>query len=191
MLKNKKNLSFLAIIVVAGAAVVWYGYLSRTRDADPSVTPDVGQVLTPVPTPRPDSTSSPQATPSSTEEPFSGLHGIKSPATCQVGGEVNFSDRDTFSTTDSKISWQNVDSQGRLINWRISPQDNLKIGPNIFGNLVVPDGQYDNLTVRLPENPISKNYILTASVTYGQFIQGDLKVKETNCFGSVRVNLNF
>lgn len=195
-MENKKNLVFWGIVVLIGASLILYSYLSRpVKYVEPSIGSKVEQGLTPapipIPTPRPDSTSSPQTTPSSTEEPFSGLNGTKSPATCQVGGEINFSDRNTFSTRDSKISWQNVDSQGRLINWRISPQDSLKIGPNIFANLTVPNGQYENLTVRLPENPVVKNYLLTASVTYGQFIQGDLKVKEVNCSGQVKVNLNF
>lgn len=199
-MKNAKNLILLGIIAVGIVGLAFYVYLSRKDNDSVSTTaPNVVQSLTPIPSPRLDSTSStssgqassPQATPSSTEEPFSGLHGIKLPATCQVGGEINFPDKNTFSTRDSKISWQNVDSQGRLINWRISPRDNLKIGPNIFANLAVPDGQYENLTVRLPENPVAKNYLLTASVTYGQFIQGDLKVKEVTCSGQVKVNLNF
>lgn len=126
-----------------------------------------------------------------TEEPFLGLNNIKEPATCQIGGEINFSASDSFSSADSRISWQNVDSQGRLIKWRVAPSDNLAIGPNLFANLAVPSGQYHNLTVRLPDRPIAKNYILTASITYGQIIQGDVKVKETDCTGQVKVNLNF
>lgn len=191
-MKNTKNLILWGIVAVGIIGLVFYVYSSKqNRNSGPTVTPDIAQSPMPVPTPTQDSTSSPQANPSLTEEPFSSLLGIKSPATCQVGGEINFSDEGTFSTRDSKISWQNVDSQGRLINWRISPQDNLKIGPNIFANLTVPNGKYENLTVRLPETPIAKSYTLTASVTYGQFIQGDLKVKETNCSGQVKVNLNF
>ncbi|OGN10067.1 MAG: hypothetical protein A3J46_06910 [Candidatus Yanofskybacteria bacterium RIFCSPHIGHO2_02_FULL_41_11] len=171
MLKNK-NLIIWVVVAVAGAGLILYSYFSKQAE-------------------NPESTATPLPTASPTEEPFSGLHGIKSPATCQVGGEINFSSSDTFSSNGSKISWQNVDSQGRLINWHISPRDDLKIGPNIFANLSVPNGEYQNLTVRLPENPTSKIYALTASVTYGQFIKGDLKVKETNCTGQIKVNLNF
>lgn len=193
MLENKKNLVFLGVVALIGAVLVLYGYFSRSvRYVEPSTDLDVKQnsELTPVPTPRPDPASSPQATPSATEEPFSGLHGIKAPATCQVSGETEFSGPGLYSS-NTKLSWQNVDSQGRLINWRISPQDGLAIGPNIFANLEVPDGEYENLTVRLPESPVSKNYLLTVSITYGQIIQGDVKIKETNCSGQVRVNLNF
>ena len=178
MLKNKKNLIFGGVIAIVAAGFIVNGYFLTPAD---NIEPTPGQNVVQDATP----------TPVQAEEPFSGLNGIKSPATCQIGGEVDFYDKDTFSSMDSKISWQNVDSQGRLINWRISPADNLKIGPNLFANLTIPDGEYENLTVRLPENPISKNYLLIASITYGQFIQGDLKVKETNCIGQVKVNLNF
>ena len=189
---NRKNIIFLGLTALVGIGLILYGYfLKPVEYVGPSASPGIEQG----PAPTPDLTSSPQATPrpvlSSTEEPFSSLRGIKSPATCQVGGEVDFPDKSTFLSKSSKISWQNVDSQGRLINWRVSPADELKIGPNIFANLTVPNGEYENLTVRLPDNPISKNYLLTASVTYGQFIQGDLKVKEVNCSGQVKVNLNF
>lgn len=192
MLKNKKNLVFWGIVALIGAGLILYGYsksvrhaeqpnsdiiqlLPKTGETDPTKLGDI-----PISTPRP--------TP--TETPFLGLHGIKTPATCQVSGEAEFSDPGLYSS-NTKLSWQNIDSQGRLINWRISPQDDLAIGPNIFANLMVPDGEYENLTIRLPENPISKTYLLTASVTYGQFIDGDLKVKEVDCVGQVKINLNF
>ena len=186
LMENKKNLIFWGSVTVVGIGLVLYSYFSRpARDAGQSTNSDV--VQSPIPTPTP--TPTPFA-PISTKEPFSGLNGIKTPATCQISGETNFTDQKTYSS-NTKISWQNIDSQGRLINWHISPQDDLAIGPNIFANLSVPNGEYENLTIRLPENPISKTYLLTVSVTYGQIIQGDVKVKEVNCTGQVKVNLNF
>ena len=185
-MENKKNLIFWTVIVVAGASLILYSYFSRlVRYPLPSTSPDITQNISPTPVP----TSTIGLLP--TEELFLGLHGIKAPATCQVDGEVIFSGNDTFSSKNTKIAWQNVDSQGRLINWHINPKDNLAIGPNIFGSLTVPNGEYPNLTVRLPEKPISKTYLLTASITYGQIIGGDVKVKEVNCTGQVRINLNF
>lgn len=186
-MNNKKNLVFLGVVALIGAGIL-YVYFSRPVK-DSGLSADIADINV-VQSPTPTSTPQPALSPTK-EEPFSGLHGIKSPATCQVGGEIDFSSKDLFSSNGSKISWQNVDSQGRLINWHISPKDNLAIGPNIFGNLDVPNGEYENLTVRLPESPVAKSYLLTASVTYGQFIQGDLKVKEVNCTGQVRVNLTF
>jgi len=188
-MENKKN-----FILWGGVAVLGLGLVLAIYFAKPAgyVEQIIEQGVVQSSTPTPDSTSSSQATPrpSATEEPFIGLHGIKAPATCQVSGEAEFFDFDTYSS-NTKLSWQNVDSQGRLINWRISPNDGLAVGPNIFANLTVPDGQYENLTIRLPENPISKTYLLTVSITYGQFIDGDLKVKEVNCSGQAKVNLSF
>ena len=191
-MENKKNLIFWGGALLVGAGLIFYSYISApVKQTEQPV--DNGVVQSPVSTATPNSAFSPvpSLTTKPTEEPFIGLRGVKAPATCQVGGEINFSDKNTFSSKDLKISWQNIDSQGRLIKWRISPQDGLMIGPNIFANLNIRNGEYESLTVRLPENPISKTYLLTASVTYGQIIQGDVKVKEANCSGQVKVNINF
>lgn len=194
-MKNRKSFIVLSFIVLAGLGLLaWYGFFESDLDGPDlilptiQVIPDETAVPSPEPTPRP---SPSPALSSPTPEPFSGLNGIKSPATCQIEGEVEFTADDSFRSKGSKISWQNVDSRGRLIKWQVSPDDKLAIGPNIFESLPLPDGQYENLTVRLPEKPISKNYLLTASVTYGQFIKGNLEMKEASCTGQVKVNLNF
>lgn len=180
-MKNNKNLIFWVVVATVGIGLILYNYFLRPAQQDGQPTgPDFVQSPTPTLT----------SMPVSTKEPFSGLNGIKAPATCQIIGETNFIDQKTYSS-NTKISWQNIDSQGRLINWRISPKDDLAIGPNIFASLQVPNGEYENLTVRLPDNPISKTYLLTASVTYGQIIRGDVKVKEANCTGQIKINLNF
>lgn len=201
-MKNKKNLILLSFIVLAGLwLLARYGFFKPDLDGSDLVLPTIqattNETVMPSPEATPGSTSSPQARPSvpvlstPTPEPFLGLNGITSPATCQIEGEVEFTAGDSFRSKGSKISWQNVDSRGRLIKWQINPDDELAIGPNIFESLPLPDGQYENLTVRLPEKPISKSYLLTASVTYGQFIKDNLEVKEVNCTGQVKVNLNF
>ena len=186
-MENKKNFIFWIIVSLVGIGLVSYSYLSKPISNLGSDT----SVVSPSSSPSISSSPSPSISALPSEEPFLGLGGIKSPATCQIQGEVLFGSKDSFSSRDSKISWQNVDSQGRLIFWHISPKDNLAIGPNLFGNLTVPNGEYENPTVRLPENPIAKSYLLTASITYGQIIQGDVKVKETDCTGKIKVDLNF
>ena len=193
-MENKRNFMLwgsVAVLVLGIISVVYFAkpaeYIEQT--AEPTTGPNVVQSSSsaPIPTLTPAMTIKPTAT---TGEPFIGPNGIKSPATCQVSGEAEFSEPRLYSS-NTKISWQNVDSQGRLINWRIIPNDSLIIGPNLFANLIVPDGQYENLTIRLPEKPVSKTYLLTASVTYGQFIGGDLKVKEVNCSGQAEVRISF
>ena len=189
-MENKKNLIFWGIILLVGIGLISYSYLSKSAANSGSDTSVVSPSSSPL-----GASLSPSPSVSilllPTAEPFLGLGGITSPATCQVQGEVLFGSKDSFSSKDSKISWQNVDSQGRLIFWHISPKDNLAIGPNLFGNLTVPNGEYENPTVRLPESPIAKSYLLTASITYGQIIQDDVKVKETDCTGKIKVDLGF
>ena len=196
-MKHNKNLILIGLVVLIGLGLlVWYGYFVKQKTGGSELVLPTNQ---PIPTET--STSSPEFTlqpppfPSVsitiTPEPFLGLNGVTSPATCQVGGEVRFTSADSFLSLGSKISWKNIDSRGRLIKWQVSPKDNLAVGPNIFESLPLPDGQYENLTVRLPEKPISKSYILTASVTYGQFIKENLEIKETNCTGQGKVKLNF
>lgn len=190
MLNRKQNLIFWTSLMLVGVGLVFYRYfwgLPQGEETTVSGTPEAGLMadFTPLPT------FQPLVQESLTPEPFLGLNGIKASATCQVNGEISFFSPDTFSSVNSQISWQNVDSQGRLINWRVDPADSLFVGPNIFANLDVPEGQYGNLTIRLPEEPVAKKYLLTASITYGQIIQGDVKVKEVNCTGQVKVNLDF
>ena len=100
-MEKKKNFTLWGGVAVLGLGLVLViffakpvGYVEQTDG--PATGPDVVQSFTPMP----DSTistsseqaSSPQATPrpvpSTTEEPFSGPNGIKSPATCQVSGEA-------------------------------------------------------------------------------------------------------
>lgn len=119
-----------------------------------------------------------------------GLTGLKEPASCTVGGSIDFLSRNIFSSKDAKITWKNVDIQSRQIHWTITPNDGLAIGPNIFANLKVPEGS-EVLTVGLPANPKAKTYKLTASVTYGEFVNGNVVVKETACTGSVAVRLKY
>lgn len=192
---NKKSLILSGLILLVGLGLLaWSGFFKSDLDGSDLVLPTIQATPSETAVPSPEPTPRPSPSPvlsNPTPEPFSSLNGIKSPATCQIEGEVEFTASDSFRSKGSKISWQNVDSRGRLIKWQISPDDKLAIGPNIFESLPLPDGQYQNLTVRLPEKPISKNYLLTASVTYGQFIKGNLEVKETSCTGQVKVNLNF
>mgnify|MGYP001568428180 FL=1 len=69
----------------------------------------------------------------------------------------------------------------------MSPNDNLSVGPNLFVNLPLPDGTED-VTINLPQNPKSKNYVLTAKVNYGVFVNRNLEIREAVCSGQIVVN---
>jgi hypothetical protein len=184
----KKSFYVWSAILLAGISLLVYGAFFGPDDL-PKITP------TPIPTPTQSVTESPIPTASptvaSTPEGFIGPTGLKAPASCSIGGEINYLEKRTYaSSPDAKISWKNVDSSGRLIKWQSEPADNLSIGPNIYANLRVPDGEY-GITVGLPENPLAKEYTLRASVTYGQLIKGNVEVKEVACSGKTKVKLNF
>lgn len=172
------------IVLLAGLALLVYGSVSR---------PEVWRTLTPSPsvTGTPEFSATPNVQATSTPEKFESFVGLKEPASCLIAGEIIYLNKNTYSSTDNAlISWRNVDSTGRLINWRSEPADNLAIGPNIFANLDIPDGDY-GLTVGLPENPLAREYLLYASITYGQLIKGNVEVKEVACSGFTKVKLNF
>ncbi len=186
-MKNS-NVYMWAVIFLAGIALLVYGSISR---------PEILRM--PTYSPKATSTSefspivngTPPAKVSPSPEKFESFAGLKAPASCLVAGEVTYLDKKIYSSTDNaRISWKNVDSTGRLIKWRSEPADNLAIGPNIFANLDIPDGDY-GISIGLPEKPVAKEYILFASVTYGQLINGNVEVKETACSGFTKVKLNF
>lgn len=183
MLKNK-NLYFWGVILLVGVVLLVYGSVSR---------PEILRTPTPSPsvTDTPEFSATPNVQATATPEKFESFVGLKEPASCLIAGEITYLDKNTYSPTDNTlISWRNVDSTGRLINWRSVPADNLAIGPNIFANLDIPDGDY-GITVGLPEKPVAREYLLYASITYGQLIKGNVEVKEVACSGFTKVKLNF
>ena len=86
------------------------------------------------------------------------------------------------------FSYKGVDHPARLVKWTISPDDIIDVGPNIFSSLVLPDGE-SLVGVSIPENPKYKKYELTAAITYGRIVNGDVKVYETQCSGKTTVVL--
>jgi hypothetical protein len=177
-------LGVIAVLVIATVIWVTVGD-SDTVAPTPSASPVVSG--------SPQSSGSPVASAKPTATPqggFIGLTGLKEPASCTVGGTVEFLSPTIFSSKDAKITWKNVDIQSRQIRWKVSPNDALTVGPNLFASLPVPDGS-EALTVGLPAKPTARSYKLTASVTYGQLINGNAVVKEAACTGSVAVRLKY
>lgn len=181
-----KNIFFWGIILLAGLALLVYESVSR---------PEILRTPTPSPTvistPESSATTIPNVQATSTPEKFESFAGLKAPASCLVAGEITYLDKQTYAASDNAmITWKNVDSTGRLIKWHIEPSDKLAVGPNLFANLDVPDGSW-RLTVGLPTQPVAKEYTLSASITYGQLIKGNVEVKEVACAGTTKVKLNF
>jgi hypothetical protein len=141
----------------------------------------------------PISQSSPSLSPSPTATPTIKNTVVPSPstqktATCQLEGSIIFLKENLYETKGAKIIYQNVDSPARLLFWKTNPDDGaLRIGPNIFSGLPLPDGEQP-VGMTLEKTPTAKTYILTASITYGmQKLTGTEEIKEANCSGSITV----
>jgi hypothetical protein len=117
---------------------------------------------------------------------------------CQLQGEIKFLNHNTYDNQDAKFIYSGIDHPARNISWIVTPADDISVGPNIFGKLVLPKGE-SLLGVTLPENPKYKTYELTAKIQYGRLIDkngnfvtvgGDIKVFEKQCTGKTTVVLS-
>ncbi|OGN02502.1 MAG: hypothetical protein A2655_02135 [Candidatus Yanofskybacteria bacterium RIFCSPHIGHO2_01_FULL_43_42] len=218
-----KNKLFLLIVIIGAvlSAVYFGGFWRWTSDvqqpsdarpssgaainspepsADSTGSPQATDNLSPMPTPRPIASSVPLPTgdgrTSFTDEPvpWSLLLGQ---ASCRLQGEIKFLNHNTYDNQDAKFIYSGVDHPARNIFWTVIPQDDLSVGPNIFGRLVLPNGE-NLLSITLPENPKYEQYELTAKMQYGRLVDdkgnfvtvgGNVKVFEKQCDGKITVVL--
>jgi hypothetical protein len=110
-------------------------------------------------------------------------------AECGIKGNINFVSQ-SMAQDNASLNYTGIDSPTRQIYWHISPQDDLKVGPNLVASLKIPDDS-SQVIVTLPEYPKAKKYILTTSITYGRQVGQDVKVSTTDCSGQIEVNLNY
>src|SRR3989344_3568906 len=89
-----------------------------------------------------------------------------SAASCKLKGTLQYTDAATYRHEGDLLIYKGVDHESRLIFWKVAPQDDLRVGPNIFDRMPLPDGE-SMIFVSLPENPVSHEYALTASINYG------------------------
>ncbi len=180
---------FLTIIVVVG--VIY----SRSHFSS-----DYSSGSSPNPTPsletKPAKSNLPIRQPSASPKP-SGLvqsdvpyANLTQPATCQISGKVTFLSHNISQNESADLTYTGIDSPARLIKWQIIPNDALAIGPNLFASIKLPDGK-EHIGVVLPERPVASSYKLSASMTYGRLVAGDVKVYEVQCSGQTEVLLNY
>src|SRR3989344_2418577 len=177
----KKTITWVVFLVVGVSLVCFLGF-SKESVQEP------GGIATPTAEPSPVISATPNPTPPVSQKPDA--MNKYPPAECALTGSITFLSPKLYENKDANIIYKNIDSIARLVFWTISPHDNLSVGPNIFANLPLPDGMED-LTVSLPDSPKSKNYILTAKVTYGVFINRNLEIKESSCTGQIPVELKY
>lgn len=115
---------------------------------------------------------------------------LTKPATCQVGGEIDFLTPTIAEIKNAKISYTGIDNQARQIKWVTAPSDEIKVSPNLAASLELPDGE-SVVGANLPAEPKAKSYILTASITYGRLVNGAVVSYEAKCSGQISLVLKY
>ncbi len=199
----KRNTIFWIIIIAVGVLLFTLGTLDNNDNPEPSVspTPTPTSIITPTPTPK----INPTATPDDSRVPFEGfpdqdLVGDSVPydqlpavATCNLsGGEIVFSSPGVAINNNAYIEYIGVDHPGRLFFWSTSPETDgeLSIGPSIFSNLTLPDGQKNILVVNNTED-LAKEYKITASINYGRMVDGWIEMFTAQCSGEITVKFDY
>lgn len=116
---------------------------------------------------------------------------ITGPATCQLGGSIEFINENLYETKGAKISYQNVDDPIRLIYWKVTPDNGaLRVGPNVFSQFSnLPNGEKE-IGVSLNKPATVKSYILTAMISYGVIKpNGAEEIRNSDCSGSIALTL--
>jgi len=169
-------LTVLVLVYFFSGESSWETYLSKRANSVPTLTP------TSVPS------KGPVKTPTQTVFEMPLLQRLTGSAYCELKGAIEFVSATSYKNNDAVFSYRGVDHAGRNIYWKISPVDDLAVGPNLFSGLSLPDGQ-SLLTVSLPGNPKYKKYELTATIDYGLLVDGNLKVTNIPCVGKTVVSL--
>jgi len=187
----KKNILFWAFLLLLGLAIV----ISAGYRQKPNQPASILLQPTVLPSPTPDlnsgtkkaSNNKIQKSPAQNAPSYDVL---TKPATCQIGGQIKFLSPTIAEHLNTYLIYTGIDSPARLIKWQVAPVDKLEIGPNLTASIKLPDGK-ELINVVLPEKPIAANYKLTASMTYGRLVKGDVKVYEVQCDGQTEVVLPF
>lgn len=189
-----KNISLtLLIVLVLVGGVWWYRQRSQslvtpsptaTLSTEPTSSPSTSPSITFIPTsttPRPGRTLVPSDAPNLSET----LHGV---ATCQLNGEIKFINHDLYNNQDARFRYQGVDHPARLVTWTVTPKDDLRVGPNIFNQLSLPNGE-SQLYISLPDQPMAQSYTLTATINYGRTVNGEFMIYTVACTGQTKITL--
>ena len=212
-----KNNIILVVILVAGLFFVgfyiWTSNILQAPDVvnypEPSVSPTVSSppILRPSPgategAVRPNVTKVPVPLPTGNGQtsfvgetvPWSLL---LADASCELKGEIKFLDHNTYDNQDALFVYKGIDHPGRNVFWTVTSQDDISVGPNIFSNIPIPNGE-SLLGVILPDSPKYKRYEIAAKIQYGRLVDtrgnfvtegGYVKLFEKQCDGKTIVVL--
>lgn len=204
---------YTALLVVAVAAVIGFWFKIGKNTPEPSSPPQETTTSSSNPTvsitvnPKPSTSLNPNKVfrPSVSNLPVLTLgevhdliqkndgkfyYYLTEPAICKVSGKIIFLDHNIAKIDKANFVYTGIESETTQIKWIVDPNDNLQVGPNLAAGLYLPDGERV-VGVNLPISPKSKNYILTAAITYRRLVNGNIKPYEARCTGRVDVQLSY
>lgn len=184
---SKRNILITAVLLIAAAASGGY-FLKNSAKNNSDTTDDAPVVNVPMPSSDGRTTFVGEPVP---------WHLLLADASCELKGEIKYLNSKTYDNQDAMFIYRGVDNPGRNVIWTVSPKDDILIGPNIFSNIPIPNGE-SLLGISLPKNPIAKRYELTAKIQYGRLVDekgdfvfagGTVKNFEKQCKGKTVVVL--
>jgi len=189
------NKKYAVVLVIVFIVVLFFVFSKKSGEQKViiSVSPEISFI-----SPTPSVSDSQQLTPLEVRKVINGnlarlpvnYGKLTKPATCRLTGGLKFLKPTLYENLDNYLTYTGIDSPARQIKWSVSPTDDLRVGPNLTANLILPDGS-NRVDVTLPENQKAKQYILTASMTYGRLENGDVKIYEVKCSGNTMVEVAF
>lgn len=206
-MENKSKLIFWTVLLVVAVGLItglvygWNKYIKVAQNQLPLISSSTSTTPGPSSTDlatKPSGKDLQSLTPEEVEKLVSGglsptgvpYAQLKGPAVCKVEGTIKFLSPTIYQDVGTKLTYSGIDSPARQIKWKVSPPEDLKIGPNLMAQLKLPDGSAA-IGATLPSSPQSKSYKLTTSVTYGRLVGGGIKVYEVNCSGEANVEIAY
>lgn len=204
---NKKLLISSVLVIILALSIFYFSNKNDNRD---EIVLETSPPFSHEESPAASSLSSPSSSPRVTKIPSPTGDGrtsfigetvpwnlLLADAFCKLNGEVKFLDHNTYDNQDALFTYIGIDHPARNVLWAVSPQDDIRVGPNILNKTPIPNGE-SLLGIVLPDNPKYKKYELTAKIQYGRLVDqkgnfvtagGYVKVFEKQCDGKTIVVL--
>jgi len=188
-----KNTTILGSILLVGLVLIGYSFFRDTDQISTSTSPSPSASL-PMVSSLPAPTGDGRTTFTDEQVPWALL--LKE-ASCELKGEIKFVSASTYDNQDALFTYKGIDNPGRNIAWSISPNEEIKVGPNLFARMPIPNGE-SLLSIYMPKDPKYKKYELTAKIQYGRLVDeqgkfvpagGNVRVFEKVCKGKTTIVL--
>ena len=108
---------------------------------------------------------------------------------CKISGTVYIkaSDINMQKTNDATFYYHNIDTQARIIHWKVYPEDDVKTAPNMFAGLKMPDGEYFPVNFYFQSEPKHEEYTAKATITYGDRVNNKIESGKRDCEGEIKI----